>query len=187
MCSTDAEAGAVVTAHRAAGSPLPVVGLLGGDLWRTLGAPPGGEERLRSGDALRFDVDVVAARLDGRSRWFVAHLVARRSWWWGRVVGAFSAEFLGDWDVVPRSHPGDGRVEVLDVSMPTAQRWAARARLRTGSHLPHPGITVRSAREWSGSFHRPVGVWLDGQAAGRAAPRRAPRWRRQHSPWSSER
>ena len=38
------------------------------------------------------------------------------AWWRGRVVAAMNAEFLGPWDVAPRAHPGDGLLDVLDVS-----------------------------------------------------------------------
>ena len=87
---------------RRAGQTLPTLGLLGGDLCRTLGGP-GDEARLRSDDAMTFQVDVGAALLDGRLHWFVAHLIARRSWWRGRLVAVMNAEWLGAWDLGPRS------------------------------------------------------------------------------------
>ena len=48
---SDGEARAVVEAARRAGEPVPALGLLGGDLCRTLGGK-GDEARLRSADAI---------------------------------------------------------------------------------------------------------------------------------------
>src|SRR5688572_14364042 len=81
---SDAEARAVVERARRANEPVPVLGLLGGDLCRTLGGS-GDEGRLRSGEAMHLPVDLGAVLVDGRLHWFVAHLVARKRWWRGRV------------------------------------------------------------------------------------------------------
>jgi hypothetical protein len=82
-------------------------------------------------------------------------------------VGVLSAEFVGDWDVAPRGHPGDGRVEVLDASLSLPDRVAARRRLPTGTHLPHPGIAVRSVTRWTTTLDPRLDVWLDGRRNGR--------------------
>ena len=104
---TDAEARDRVTAARRAGDDPPTLGLLGGDLCRTLGGR-GDEARLRSEAAMRLPVDLGSVLVDGMQHWFVAHLVARRSWWSGRIVAVMNAEFVGAWDVAPRAHPNDG-------------------------------------------------------------------------------
>ena len=65
---------AIVTAARRAGEPIPPLGLLGGDLCRTLGGT-GDEQRLRSDEAMQLPVDLGAVLVDGRLHWFVAHLV----------------------------------------------------------------------------------------------------------------
>jgi hypothetical protein len=160
---SDAEARAVVTAARRTGGPVPPLGLLGGDLCRTLGGT-GDASRLRSGDAAHLPVDLGSVLLDGRLHWFVAHLVARRGWWRGRLVAAMNAQFLGGWDVAPRSHPGDGRFDLLDVaaSMPIGERWKARQRLPSGTHVPHPEITQRRVQAVQLRFERPLPVRLDG-------------------------
>jgi hypothetical protein len=166
---SDAEARQVVEEARRAGRPVPPLGLLGGDLCRTLGGGrASGEERLRSEHAVTFPADLGAALVDGRLHWFVAHLVARRSWWRGRVVAAMNAEWRGDWDVAPRAHPDDGLLDVVDADLPQGDRWKARRRLRTGTHLPHPDIEVRRVRAWQADLEPPLDVWLDGVALGRA-------------------
>ena len=116
---TDAEARAVVTAARRAGEPVPALGLLGGDLCRAVGGT-GDEARLREGGTV-LPVDLGAVLVDGRLHWFVAHLVARRGWWRGRIVAAMNAQHVGAWDVAPRGHPNDGRLDVLD-ARPAARR-----------------------------------------------------------------
>lgn len=166
---SDAEARDVVERARRAGEPPPPLGLLGGDLCRTVGGR-GDEARLRSGEAARLPCDVGAALLDGRPHWFVAHAVARRSWWRGPVVAVMNAEWLGRWDVAPRAHPGDGLLDVVEVGdLPAGERWKAWRRLPSGTHVPHPGIRQRRVPEVATTFDPPLTVWLDGRAAGRVS------------------
>lgn len=162
---TDAEARAAVTAARRASTAVPALGLLGGDLCRTCGGR-GDEARLRGGDAAVLPADLGSVLLDGRQHWFVAHLVARRSWWRGRVVAAMNAQFLGRWDVAPRAHPNDGRLDLLDVTMGPTDRWKAWRRLPRGAHVPHPGIAEHRVTAWQATFDPPLRVWLDGEPMG---------------------
>lgn len=164
---TDAEARAAVIAARMAKQPFPTLGLLGGDLTRTCGGT-GDESRLRSPDAQTLPVDLGEVLVDGSLHFFVAHLVARRSWWWGPIVAAMNAQFLGAWDVAPRSHPNDGRLDLLEADLSLADRWKARSRLPTGAHVPHPGISER--RVTAVQIDLPAGtkVWLDGECVGAA-------------------
>jgi hypothetical protein len=164
---SDREAREIVTAARRAGEPIPPLGLLGGDLCRTLGGR-GDEGRLRSAEAMSFPVDLGSVLVDGRLHWFVAHLVARRSWWFGRVVVAMNAQFLGHWDVAPKSHPNDGRLDVLDADLPLGQRLQARVRLRSGTHVPHPGIEERRATAVQVDLARATPIELDGDPVGTA-------------------
>jgi hypothetical protein len=165
---SDAEAREVVERARRRDEPVPVLGLVGGDLCRTLGGT-GDERRLRSPDAMTFPVDIGAVLVDGRLHWFVAHLVARRSWWRGRVIAAMNAQWLGRWDLGPRAHPGDGLLDISDGDLSLADRVKARRRLTTGTHLPHPGIEVRRVRAWQTDLSPTLDVWLDGVALGKAS------------------
>jgi hypothetical protein len=169
LVGSDAEARRVVEEARRIGRPIPPLGLLGGDLCRTLGGR-GDEARLRSPEARQVPVDLGAVLVDGRLHWFVAHLVARRSWWAGRIVVVMNAQFLGRWDVAPRSHPNDGRLDALDVaaSLPLGDRLKARRRLPTGSHVPHPDIRQRQVDATQFTLDRPTPVWLDGVPIGPA-------------------
>jgi hypothetical protein len=164
---TDAEAGEVVQRARRANDPIPPLMLLGGDLCRTVGGT-GDAGHARGPDAMALPCDLGSVLLDGRQHWFVAHLVARRSWWRGRILAAMNAQFLGRYDVAPRGHPNDGAVELLDVapSFGVVDRLRARRRLPTGTHVPHPDITVRRVRAQQETFDPPLHVWLDGVAVG---------------------
>jgi len=66
----------------------------------------------------------------------------------GRATGVVVAngEFLRGADVIVRGHPGDGRLELQVYAVPRAQRRALRRRVRTASHVPHPGIVQASGR-----------------------------------------
>lgn len=167
VCRSDAELAALVGEHRRAGRELPTVGLLGGDLCRTLGGT-GDIRRLTGASAMTLPVDVGAALVDGCLHWFVAHLVARRSWWTGRVVAVMNAEWIGAWDVAPRGHPNDGRVDVVDGALPLGDRLKARARLRTGTHVPHPSLREERTKACQFEFAPALDVWLDGIRVGRA-------------------
>jgi hypothetical protein len=164
---SDAEARAVVEQARRAGSPVPALGLLGGDLCRTLGGV-GDAGRLHSPAAVTLTCDLGSVLVDGRIHWFVAHAVLRRSWWRGRLVAAMNAQWRGRWDVAPRAHPGDGLLDVLDGDLPVGDRWKARNRLPHGTHVPHPGITLRRVPAAQFDLGPPLDVWLDGERVGRA-------------------
>jgi diacylglycerol kinase family enzyme len=89
-------------------------------------------DRLRwSSPALELEID-----LDGRP-WFAGRA--------STVVVAIG-QFLRGLDVVPRGHPGDGKAEIQVYELERRERRSMRARLATGSHVPHPRIHQRSAR-----------------------------------------
>ena len=163
---SDAEARTVVEEARSAGQPVPPLGLLGGDLCRTLGGI-GDEDRLRSPDAMRFPVDLGEVLLDGRLHFFVAHLVARTRGW-GQALVAMNAQFLGPWIVGVRAHPNDGLLDVYQARLSLADRLKVRGRLSHGAHLPHPGIEERRTGAMQVELARPLPVRLDGESFGEA-------------------
>jgi hypothetical protein len=167
LVRSDREARAVVEHHRRDGQRVPPLGLLGGDLCRTVGGR-GDEARMRSDEAMLLAVDLGSALLDGRQHWFVSHLVVRRSWWRGRVVAVMNAQWIGRWDVAPKGHPNDGRLDVLDGDLSFDDRLKVRSRLATGTHVPHPGIAQSRVAALQLEFERPQPVWLDGERVARA-------------------
>jgi diacylglycerol kinase family enzyme len=162
---SDAEARAVVEEHRRASKEVPPLGLVGGDLCRTLGgsADPA---RLRQDGARRLPIDLGAALIDGRLHWFVAHLVAHRGLWRGEAWLACNAQWWGNWNVAPGAHPDDGQLSIVEAAVPVGDRLKVRARLRSGNHLPHPSIRVRRLRAAQVEWAIPRSVWLDGERVG---------------------
>jgi hypothetical protein len=162
---TDAEARDALTAARRAKQPFPVLGLLGGDLCRTLGGR-GDEARLGSGDAMTFPIDVGEVLLDGQLHLFVAHLVAHRALWLGQQVAVMNAAWLGNLNLGPKAHPNDGLLDLSEGALSFGSLLLARGRARTGTHVPHPSITMRRVSAAQVQFNRPMPVWLDGQRVG---------------------
>jgi YegS C-terminal NAD kinase beta sandwich-like domain len=132
-----------------------VIGVTGGDLCRTLNG---------SGSmSMVFPIDLCRLTAPGVDELFVAHCVARNGWLRGPITAVMNAQFIGSWDVAPRSHPNDGVVDVLVISMALGDRLKARKRLASGTHVPHPLIAQR--RMSTGEFHfgRPTKILLDGE------------------------
>ena len=57
-----------------------------------------------------------------------------------------NGQFVAGADLVPRGHPGDGRLEIQVYALAPGERGPMRRRLPTGSHLPHPRILATSGR-----------------------------------------
>jgi YegS C-terminal NAD kinase beta sandwich-like domain len=140
-------------------------GLGGGDLHRSLGSPP------PRATMQRLPLDALRVRCDDAEWLAVAHVVVRDSWWRGPLIAVLNCAYVGRWNVSPRAHPNDGRLDVVEVSadMSVRQRLQARRRLPLGAHLPHPNITVRTAESQTWSFDAPRHVFVDGVGRGRAA------------------
>ena len=162
LVRSDAEARAVVEDARRDRRPYPALGLLGGDLCRTLGGGTGPELT-----GVRFPVDLGLVLADGRLHLFVASLVAR-SRLWTRAFLAMNAQYLGRWDVAPRAHPGDGLLDTYDVRLQPGQLAPVRSRLAHGTHLPHPGITERRVGAVQVELDRELPLRLDGDVVGQA-------------------
>ena len=166
IVASDGEARAALEQARREGRPFPAIGLLGGDLCRTLGGT-GDRGRLRTDAAVTFPVDLGEILVDGRLHLFVAHAVARTRWW-SRAWLAMNAQWLGEWNAGPRAHPNDGRLDVYDAALLLTDRLKVRSRIGSGAHLPHPGIAERRTKAAQVEFTKPIDVALDGDSVGRA-------------------
>ncbi len=121
----------------------------GGALHQTLGSPDGDTVTRR----LPIDlVEMVDTASETRIAVSVANicLVQRGPFgrWRGRVVVVTNCGEYSDVTPCPRAHPNDGTFDVLEVdaSMTLFQRRLAWKRAESGSHLPHPSLSV-----WSGA------------------------------------
>ncbi len=166
VVSNDREARDWVIWHRTRDQPIRDLGVAGGDLARTCGGATG-----RHPSAAKVTVDAIRVALDdGEPTWGVAHVVVRRQWWRGEVVMAMNAQFFGGYDIAPRGHPNDGKIDVLrvDPAMGWRDRLQARQRARTGTHLPHRDLSMRSLPEVDLRFETSMVVWIDGVRYGSA-------------------
>ena len=130
IAHSDAELRTLIVAQRLAGNTSITVGLLGGDLCKTLGGS-GVMSRLSETEALTVPVDLVIATIDGVEIPFVSHLVA------GKLFGTdfaavMNSQWIGSRDIGPRSHPGDGFIDITTGSLGWRQRRAAVRRSATG-------------------------------------------------------
>ncbi len=173
--ASDAELHEFLSAAVADGPVLPVVGVCGGDLMRTVGGT-GNAARFVGGEPIpHLPIDLIHVVADDiRETIAVAHLVARRRWLRGPLLAVMNAQFLSVgsdvWDVAPRAHPNDGRFDRVTVGeeMSLQQRWMARRRVRLGTHVPHPHINIRQQSEATIDFDRATPIWIDGVRWGSA-------------------
>lgn len=149
-------------------APGEAVATLRGDLHRALGQPglpvPGGECTLVTIDALRCTVTMRNGVVEER---MASSHVAFGSWWSGRHVVVSNSGFLDGLNIAPRSHPNDGEADVLvlEAEMSLRQRLIARRRARTGTHTPHPHVTIRRSTGFGHTkSHRRERLSLDGRA-----------------------
>jgi hypothetical protein len=166
VVNSDAEAREVVTEARLRGRPVPVLGLTGGDLCRTLGGA-GDRARLESPEAMTFAIDLGVVVADGQRHFFVAHLIAHNRLW-RRAFVAMNAQWYGTWDLGPRSHPNDGLLDTYDARIPLGDLLKVRRRVELGAHLPHPGIRQRRTAALEVALAPPLHLELDGVGVGRA-------------------
>jgi diacylglycerol kinase family enzyme len=93
-----------------------------------------------------------------------------RPWFAGRAssVVVASGQYHAGADLVPRGHPGDGRLEVQVYAVPRADGPELRRRLPGGTHLPHPGIATTTGREIRVEWRRSRRFELDRERRPRA-------------------
>lgn len=155
-------------------APEPVeLGLLGGDLHRSVGAPRHTEDDLRAGRGMRLPIDVGVVEFDHRGQRvqhvFASHLVAqigRGGFWAARTVIVMNGSFLGEANLGPRAHPNDGRLDVLDGKLPFGDRRQARKRMLTGSHVPHPSLVELRVKNLVISDDKEFRIQVDGEEVG---------------------
>lgn len=146
-----------------------------GDLARTLGSGPssvGGAHRKFSLDLMELSLS--DPRQTARPVVAASHCLVRSPWWRGGIfLGTLTvicnAQYLDGRNIAPRGHPNDGKVEIIVFSaeLRIRERMKILARLRTGSHLPHPLIEFRQISTRADLHHRGI-ITIDGRKLGRA-------------------
>lgn len=144
----------------------------GGDVHNTVGGRALGDRD----ELLALPFDLLRVVLDDAApQMACAHVLARSPWvtggWWrGVTLAVMNAQFVGVFDVAPRGHPNDGRVETFmaGAELSLRHRWEVRRRLPSAQHLPHPAIAVRPVRSMSWDFARRRTILVDGRRVGTA-------------------
>ena len=168
VCHDDASAAAALSSPTQGAAGVPEVGLVGGDLHRTLGGPSRGETELRTGMGVRYPVDLIeveATAPDGSVTLHtgLAHLEVRgRRRFAGHTVVVMNAAFVGPSNLGPRSHPNDGSLDVTQGSLPRRAWKDGQRRTLTGTHVPHPDLAESRVAELVVEDVGKVGWWLDG-------------------------
>jgi hypothetical protein len=174
----DVELAAVVAAHP--GTPIRFAPTRASDFARALGlrgAPTGNTVLACDAIALPDGSPAVNAVVFG--------IPPDRQQWWQRrgraevevdgrrvadrralCVVVANGQYLRGFDVVPRGHPGDGRLEVHVYALEPRERGPMQHRLTAGRHLPHPNIIESSGREVTVRFHHAVPWEADGRPRG---------------------
>lgn len=162
VANSDSEIRSIIIESRRSGIEAQIIRLTGGDLHRTLG---GVTSSVETEDALIVPIDLCEFVTDEVDSVFVAHLIAGPMF--GRnFVAAMNAQWVGQLDLGPRSHPADGLVDITSGSLGLRERRAARRRARSGTHLPHPSLKVERVRTWERTFDRPTTISVDGSSIG---------------------
>jgi diacylglycerol kinase family enzyme len=162
IASSDADAASYL--QTAASSATRTIGLEAGDLARTLGlrAPydPNSSKHLVPVDALEVELD------DGSVHLAIAHVVIGSLRWRRGAVAIMNAAFIGTRNIAPRAHPGDGKVDVVHLDLDLSDRAKAWKRMATGTHVPHPNVTIRQRRDGVLDLDRSSRIHVDGRSVG---------------------
>lgn len=160
VASSDAEANELL-----AGGELSI-GLEAGDLARTLGIrqpyDPVSPKQLVPIDAVSVELDDGSVHI-GLAHVLLGHPVASR-----QSVAIMNAAFWHGRNIAPRAHPGDGKLDVVHLQLSAADRIKAWRRMTSGSHVPHPAISIRRVPAGQAQVAKRRSVWVDGRRIGRS-------------------
>ncbi|MEY4129985.1 MAG: hypothetical protein RLZZ31_109 [Actinomycetota bacterium] len=137
---------------------VPLTGLTSGDMCKTLGGR--GNLEQRRDDVTLCPIDLGWVTVDGVEHCFVAHCRIGRLFHRNSLM-ALNAQFWEELDLAPRGHPNDGKLDFLTGGLSFRTRRQALKRAKSGTHLPHPDLSMKSAAEFT--FHtRRQRFFLDG-------------------------
>lgn len=165
ICETDATASQLATDFYLQQKPMPAIAITRSSLSRTLGKE-GSNVNSQNMQATPFDlieVTFVDASMIEQKVLALGYGLLRKSWWRGDIVAAMNTSFIGDWDCAPRSHPNDGKFDLLAVNgeMKSTQRLIASRRLKFGTHLPHPQISVKQLTSFEADCSAKPNLYVD--------------------------
>ncbi len=165
ICESDAAASQLVTEHYVQKQIFPAIAIAKSNLARALGSN-GADINAQIMQATPFDLIEIAFTDDSNRQQKVLALgygLLRKSWWRSEIVAAMNTSFIGDWDCAPRSHPNDGKFDLVTVrtEMNPTQRLIALRRLRLATHLPHPQISVKQLTSFDADCSAKPNLYFD--------------------------
>ena len=165
ICETDEAASQLATDFYLQQKSIPPIAITRSNLSRALGTK-GADAKSQNMQATPFDlieVTFVDASKTQQKVLALGYGLLRKSWWRGDIVAAMNTSFIGDWDCAPRSHPNDGKFDLLTVKseMKPTQRLIASRRLRLGTHLPHPQISVKQLTSFEADCSAEPNLYVD--------------------------
>ena len=165
ICETDAATSQLATDFYLQQKPMPAIAITRSSLSRTLGKE-GSNVNSQNMQATPFDlieVTFVDASMIEQKVLALGYGLLRKSWWRGDIVAAMNTSFIGDWDCAPRSHPNDGKFDLLAVNgeMKSTQRLIASRRLKFGTHLPHPQISMKQLTSFDADCSAKPNLYVD--------------------------
>lgn len=157
--------------------PLIRVGLTGGDMHQTLGAPVRADGGLYE-HARVYPMDILVVESGGKQWPALCHVVGfegkKRSLfgsplWKTRTFVAMNSSLYGNLVLGPKGHPNDGRLEVTDGFLPKQEHRQGLYRARSGTHFPHPTLTHTrpKQRDVVSVSGKPLEVYCDGVSIGK--------------------
>lgn len=156
------------------------VRLSGGDLAKTLGInpansrtnqPPAQPKEAQSSDrVLAVVVDVLRLNTTGQAATFaVGHIQVGTLVGFSQVFFAMNAAWINTRNIAPRSHPGDGFFDLVEMKLGPKDRLRAMQRANTGTHIPHPKITLSKKKTWQLDLLKPMKVSADAKSFGKTS------------------
>jgi len=145
-----------------------------GDIAQTIGSDLGKRSAIKQFDNRtqwhQLPFDVIEVNIDGVSLRAAAHIRIGHLLW-GECHLLSNVAFYKGKRVFAKSHPNDGKIEVLTMAreMGIRQRFMALMKVRQGSHLPHPHLVSRQATDELFQFHRSLPIFIDGKKIGNAS------------------
>ena len=145
-----------------------------GDIAHTIGSETGKRSAIKQIDNRtqwhQLPFDVIEVNIDGVSIRAAAHIRIGHLLW-GECHLLSNVAFYKGKRVFAKSHPNDGKIEVLTMAreMGTRQRFMALMKVRQGSHLPHPHLVNRQVTEELFQFQSPLPIFIDGKKIGNAS------------------
>ena len=142
-----------------------LIGLQGGDLYKSLGGS-GMVDLEANGSTIGLKLDLGQLIVEESNYLFASYcklLKPIKPW---STVWIINSPIIGQRRIAPKSHPGDGWLDVVEFSVPFRQSLKAYKRSSSGDHLPHPQITTSKKRTITINSKRKRGVVIDGKRIG---------------------